>query len=58
MHSLLDSALRHLAKYMEGWDDEDHLLAAFWNTAWAVQQQVLRPDTQDIPNRMKVQDNE
>lgn len=51
-HSLLDSAMRHLAKYMEGWDDENHLRAALWNVAWALQQEVLRPDMQDIPNRL------
>lgn len=28
LHSLLDSASRHLAKYMVGMDDEDHLRAA------------------------------
>lgn len=53
-HSLIDSAVRHLAKYLEGWDDEDHLRAALWNVAWALQQEVLRPDCQDIPNRLKL----
>lgn len=53
-HSLIDSAVRHLAKYLEGWDDEDHLRAALWNVAWALQQEVLRPDMQDIPNRLKL----
>lgn len=52
-HSLLDSAMRHLAKYLEGQDDEDHLRAAAWNILWGLQQEVLRPDMQDIPNRMK-----
>lgn len=51
-HSLIDSAMRHLAKYLEGWNDEDHLRAALWNVAWAVQQDVLRPDMQDIPSRI------
>lgn len=27
----VDSAMRHLAKYMDGMRDEDHLAAAFWN---------------------------
>lgn len=52
MHSLLDSALRHIAKYMEGYTDEDHLLSAFWNIAWAVQQELKMPSMQDIPNRL------
>lgn len=51
-HSLIDSAFRHLAKYMEGWTDEDHLRSALWNIAWAVQQEVSRPEMQDIPNRL------
>ena len=54
-HSLIDSSLRHLAKYMEGWTDEDHLLAAFWNIAWAVQQENYRPDMLDLP-RHKVKE--
>ena len=56
-HSLIDSAIRHLAKYLMGWDDEDHLRAALWNIAWAVQQDVIMPEMQDIPARMK-QDEE
>ena len=48
-HSLIDSAFRHLAKYDMGMTDEDHLRAALWNIAWAVQQQVYRPDMLDIP---------
>lgn len=47
---LLDSGLRHLAKYMEGHADEDHLLAALWNIAWAVQFKD-NEELQDIPNR-------
>ena len=52
-HSLIDSAFRHLAKYTLGMDDEDHLRAALWNIAWAVQQDVIMPEMQDIPARMK-----
>ena len=47
LHSLLDSASRHLAKYMVGMDDEDHLRAACWNLLWALHlhrhQYVLYP---------------
>jgi hypothetical protein len=50
-HSLIDSAIRHLAKYLMGWDDEPHLRAALWNVAWAVEQDLHRPDMQDIPAR-------
>ena len=31
LSSFLDSALRHLFKYLMGMKDEDHLVAAFWN---------------------------
>ena len=48
-HSLIDSAFRHLAKYVIGMTDEDHLRSAVWNLLWALEQQVCRPDMQDIP---------
>ena len=50
-HSLMDSAFRHMAKYMEGATDENHLLAAFWNIAWAVQFEKNKPELNDIPSR-------
>lgn len=49
---LLDSAFRHLAKYMLGETDEEHLRAAFWNIAWALEQDLNRPDMQNIPSRL------
>lgn len=49
-HSLIDSAFRHLAKYMSGWNDEAHLVAAVWNLLWALQQEELdRDDLMDLP---------
>ena len=48
-HSLCDSAARHLAKYLEGWDDEPHLLAAAWNLLWAIQMEVKHPEMVDTP---------
>lgn len=48
-HSLCDSAARHLAKYLDGWDDEPHLLAAAWNLLWAIQMEIKRPDMVDTP---------
>lgn len=50
--SLLNSATRHLAKYIMGWSDENHLRAAFWNIAWALEQEVVKPYMQDIPIRL------
>lgn len=51
MHSFLDSAIRHLVKYMDGWIDEDHLCAAAWNIMSAMWTEEKRPDMQDIPSR-------
>lgn len=48
-HSLCDSAIRHLAKYLEGWDDEPHLLAAAWNLLWAIQMEIKHPECVDTP---------
>lgn len=47
--SLCDSAARHLAKYLDGQDDENHLLAAAWNILWAIQMTIKRPDMVDTP---------
>lgn len=51
VHNMLDSALRHLAKYMDGWTDEDHLAAAATNLLMALWTEEKRPDQQDIPTR-------
>lgn len=42
--SLLDSGARHLFKHLRGDEDEDHLLAALWNIAWAVNQRTEHPE--------------
>lgn len=57
-HSLLDSAMRHLAKYVDGETDEDHLLAGFWNIAWAVHQELKRPDMLNLPRHQKSEESE
>lgn len=51
MHSMLDSALRHLVKYMDGQTDEDHLCAAATNLLMALWTEEKQPDMQDIPSR-------
>ena len=51
MHSMIDSAMRHLAKYMDGQTDEDHLSAAATNLLMAMWTEEKRPDLQDIPAR-------
>lgn len=52
MSSYLDSALRHLAKYMSGCDDEDHLSAAAFNILGAMLVEQQTPELIDIPMRI------
>ena len=49
LHSLLNSGARHLAKYIMGENDEDHLRAACWNLLWALQQRTTHPELNDMP---------
>ena len=37
INSFIDSAIRHIMKYMAGHDDEDHLVAAAWNLMCAME---------------------
>lgn len=48
-HSLIDSGLRHLFKYLRGDKDENHLVAAAWNIMWALEQDMYKPDLNDLP---------
>jgi hypothetical protein len=48
---MIDSAFRHLAKYVDGWVDEDHLCAAATNLLMALWTEEHRPEMQDIPSR-------
>ena len=52
IHSLVDSAFRHLAKYTAGETDEPHLRAAAWNILFALYMEIRHPEMQDIPARM------
>ena len=54
MHSFLDSAIRHLFKYMDGQTDEDHLCAAAWNILGAMWTEEKKPEMQDIPTRFRM----
>ena len=47
--SFADSALRHIAKWVDGWEDEPHLLAAAWNLLWAIQMELKHPELCDVP---------
>lgn len=51
MHSMIDSAFRHLAKYVDGQTDEDHLCAAATNLLMAMWTEEKHPEMQDIPTR-------
>lgn len=52
----LDSALRHINQYIEGYRDEDHLAQAAWNVFAAihmeemVQRGLLPKEINDLPN--------
>ena len=48
-HSLLDSAIRHAAKYLDGWTDEPHLVSAAWNLLWAIEMEIKHPECVDTP---------
>jgi hypothetical protein len=48
LSSFLDSAERHLAKYIAGWDDEDHLAAAAFNILGALQMEEECPEMCDL----------
>ena len=52
-NSLCDSAARHLAKYLAGHTDEDHLLAAAWNLLWAIEMRVNHPEMVNTPWKHK-----
>lgn len=49
LHSLLDSAARHLAKVFIGMGDEPHLRAATWNLLWALEMYHTHPELIDVP---------
>ena len=48
-NSLCDSAARHLAKYLAGHTDEDHLLASAWNLLWAIEMRANHPEMVNTP---------
>ena len=52
-HSLVDSGLRHIRKFICGETDEDHLVAAVWNFLWLLEMRTTHPELMDIPWRPK-----
>ena len=51
VHSLIDSAIRHTAKFWLGWEDEPHLTAACWNLLWALEMMLAKPEMDDRPKK-------
>ena len=49
LHTMIDSAFRHLAKYVDGRIDEDHLCAAATNLLMAMWIEEKKPEMIDIP---------
>ena len=47
----MDSALRHMVKYMMGCNDEPHLDAAIWNLAAITYYEHKYPELMDLPER-------
>ncbi|SRR5258706_6722848 len=45
----VDAALRHLFKYVAGWNDEDHLAAVAWNVFSIMHHEHSLPEFQDLP---------
>lgn len=56
LHSLCDSAARHLAKFIAGETDEDHLRAAAWNLLWALNQRKTHPELDDLYSHKEIRD--
>jgi hypothetical protein len=54
-HSLIDSGLRHICLYIQGDAEAHHLVAALWNIAWAVEQEIKRKHLVDLPEREGVE---
>lgn len=50
--SFIDSALRHIFKYLDGWDDEDHLSAAAFNILGAIQMEERNNEMNDVEARV------
>lgn len=60
----LDSAVRHLVKYLQGHRDEDHLAAARWNigglmhTELMIRRGELPAELDDLPNWERLPEGE
>ena len=56
LNRYVDSALRHVFKFLQGLTDEDHLIAAIWNlmclreTILRIEEGLLSKDLNTLPN--------
>lgn len=48
-HCYIDSGVRHLLKWLEGWDDEPHDRAFIWNMLGLLWTACNKPDLNDLP---------
>ena len=57
-----DSAMRHLLQFIDGCDDENHLIASIWNlmcayeTIQKIQKNQLPVELYDLPKKIKLPD--
>lgn len=49
LHSFIDSAIRHLLKYIDNWEDEPHDRAFIWNILGAIWTMDNKPELIDLP---------
>jgi hypothetical protein len=54
----VDAAMRHLIKYIAGWNDEDHAAAIVWNIAAIMFVEDEMPQLQDLPDRVGMEDED
>lgn len=54
----MDSAMRHLLQFLDGHNDENHLIAALWNvmcgyeTILRIQKGEMKPELYDLPKKI------
>jgi hypothetical protein len=53
----VDAAMRHLIKYIAGWNDEDHLAAVVWNISAIMHHEDKFDHLQDLPDRIELVDD-
>lgn len=64
IHSFVDSAIRHIIRYMKGEHKEPHLVAALWNIIGAVETEerialgILPKELDDMPKYLKKMEEE